>query len=346
MLAAGTLSSGTGAVLAQLPPGALSEADLELMESVSRPIAGEEFDIEAVDIDLIRTAGRHRHPDPRNISFLVVDELVEEYPQTGYRALTGPGAEPNPGILLENFLPDFALTFLTYTKNFDDPWVRELKESFIREDYGFREPDQARLHAALLDDSLPAILSITNRIAVDHPLLVIHGSWARQETWWRLGSTFTNYLQSVSGLTAYEGGDPFLWSGKPYIDEIRKGAERFIAWNRAHNINSPAIVAHSHGGNVVMMATHLGLQVEKLVLLGTPIRTECTPYMPNIGSLVNIYSEGDLIQRKGCFPNPRGDGRTLGDSDELLNIHIVGQGHSELHDEKVWISNYLDRFLK
>ncbi len=60
------------------------------------------------------------------------------------------------------------------------------------------------------------------------------------------------------------------------------------------------IVAHSHGGNVVMEATSmLHHTIDNLVTLGTPVRPDYQPNMSIIANHVNAYSTRDGVQING-----------------------------------------------
>jgi len=131
--------------------------------------------------------------------------------------------------------------------------------------------------------------------------LVIHGTFASQAKWWRLGSeghaTFADRLEgelSRRGLSgtvwkpALEAGfdyPSFSWSGlNRHRDRVRG------AWRLSSGLNQLAqrvqatasapltvnLVAHSHGGNVVLEAIrHLkpNVRVGRVALLGTPLVT-------------------------------------------------------------------------
>jgi hypothetical protein len=131
--------------------------------------------------------------------------------------------------------------------------------------------------------------------------LVIHGTFAEQAEWWRLGSegqvTFADRLEvelSGRGLSdtvwkpALQNGfdyPSFSWSGlNRHRDRIRGArllssnlnqlAQRIQATREAPlTVN---FVAHSHGGNVVLEALrHLqkNVRVGRIALLGTPLVT-------------------------------------------------------------------------
>jgi len=186
-------------------------------------------------------------------------------------------------------------------------------------------------------------------------LIVIHGTGAAYETWWRWGSDFTAFLNSIAG-TVYKGSDPFSWNG--YLDELSRdvAATNLVGWIKAHPTNHLTVVAHSHGGNVALLASRRGAVINRLVLLGTPIDTKYTPNLvSSIDMLHNVYSHGDKIQIGGAWVgHRRGEGRTLPDSTKLLN-HVAtwasatlfdfNPGHSDLHEKQVWKDNQFDQLL-
>lgn len=131
--------------------------------------------------------------------------------------------------------------------------------------------------------------------------LIIHGTFAKQAEWWRLGndghSTFADRLESelsgrgLSGTVwkpaLAEGFDyPSLsWSGlNRHRDRVRGALQLSSSLNQfAERVQATAdapltvnFVAHSHGGNVVLEALrHLqpNVRVGRVALLGTPLVT-------------------------------------------------------------------------
>ncbi|MCI0330294.1 MAG: hypothetical protein L0196_04990 [candidate division Zixibacteria bacterium] len=128
--------------------------------------------------------------------------------------------------------------------------------------------------------------------------LVIHGTFARDETWWRLDSdraSFASRLEAAlarrglkgtvwrSALDAGLDYDAFNWSGQNYHPDRHRGARKLAATLQRLAVASGAtaeiplevnFVAHSHGGNVVLEALRRlgrGVQVRQIVLLGTPL---------------------------------------------------------------------------
>lgn len=101
-------------------------------------------------------------------------------------------------------------------------------------------------------------------ISDQHPLVVtVHGTFASHdsddgEQWWQRGSAFTNALAArLASMGVREVSmQPFHWSGLN-SDQARLRAAaalgRVIA-NAKRNGRPVAVLAHSHGGNVLMEA--------------------------------------------------------------------------------------------
>lgn len=151
--------------------------------------------------------------------------------------------------------------------------------------------------------------------------LVIHGTFARDETWWRLGvegeETFADRLEAAlarRGLAwtvwrpALGGGgrggrgldyDDFSWSGRNRHGDRVKGARQLrrslaaLAQKLSATPGSPVtlnIVAHSHGGNVVLEALRslpAGVRLGRVVLLGTPLLA-ARPALRALRALVSL----------------------------------------------------------
>lgn len=181
-------------------------------------------------------------------------------------------------------------------------------------------------------------------------VVVVHGTFASQAGWWRWPSPFTRYLDGVTGGGVYKAHDFFMWSGGWRDADRRAGAAALETWVQTHPAPDLTIVAHSHGGNVAMLATRRGVTINRLILLGTPIRTDYPPDLRHVGVLYNVYSFGDSIQTPGgTAPHRRGEGRTLGDSERVVNFvaqnGFLGPGHEDLYAVRVWQANGFDRLV-
>lgn len=136
---------------------------------------------------------------------------------------------------------------------------------------------------------------------------VIHGTFAKDDTWWRPnGSDFTRGVAGVAhGF--YEGSDLCSWSGRNSDADRRQAAADLVNWTN-RNLDPGRrlwLLCHSHGGNVALLATQLGLKIDRLILMATPIRTDYTPVIRNINLLINLYVPWDYWQFAGTVEYPR-----------------------------------------
>ncbi len=182
-------------------------------------------------------------------------------------------------------------------------------------------------------------------------ILLVHGTWAKGG-WWAPHSPFANYIDTLNWGEVYKQNDYFQWTGKNSDYYRRQAGANLANWLDRHP-HVDTVIAHSHGGNVTLLASRL-LQnttskrsLTRVVLLGTPSRTDYTPELRRINLLRNIYSFGDLWQTPGgTAPHARGEGRTASDSNQTLNVlvknGVFGPSHSDLHTEPVWRNNNLE----
>ncbi len=129
--------------------------------------------------------------------------------------------------------------------------------------------------------------------------LIVHGTFAADEKWWRLGggnaSTFADRLEAALGkrgdpntvwepaLRAGMGYEHFTWSGRNRHRDRVAGARKLarsleaLAEKLECSPQAPLqanFVAHSHGGNVVLEAIRMvrrSVRPRCVVLLGTPL---------------------------------------------------------------------------
>jgi hypothetical protein len=111
-------------------------------------------------------------------------------------------------------------------------------------------------------------------------LTLVHGTWASDAEWYRppAGSFFS----FIEGLRPdlYGGADFFSWSGG-YSDAARaQGALDLKGWVDGHNENGLDIMGHSHGANVILRSTQLGMTAGKVVLLSCPVHA--SKYFPDL----------------------------------------------------------------
>jgi len=202
-------------------------------------------------------------------------------------------------------------------------------------------------------------------------VILVHGTFAMEEGWCRPGGKFYDELKIAAGDMG-ESLIPFVWTGK-LTDEARlNGAyalyELIMSYPPDEEIT---FVAHSHGGNIVNLVSHLlqdprkvkfslghllsdaflnslppltrkatflgiGARIKAAYYLGTPVMDK--PYKPNmnvIERLFNCYSKGDNIQTGlGLLYD-----RKIKGHERISNLSITLQGskpsHSDLHHYKV-----------
>lgn len=200
-------------------------------------------------------------------------------------------------------------------------------------------------------------------------------SWGVTGQWWQSGSPFTDFMAS-EGFQIVNPSRPFLWSTD------LNGHKGWLRWLRFANdtdhkdwqaggasllyyIDGGAkdcsipyqdrnLIAHSHGLQVVLYACMMGLQIRRLISVGSPIRNDMREEMKaarqQIGYWLHVYDvDDDPTQAAGEL----GDGRIgiiRACKDAHLSIGLKDIGHSRLlRDHKrfdLWKSEHLLEFLK
>lgn len=124
--------------------------------------------------------------------------------------------------------------------------------------------------------------------------LITHGTFARRSRWWTPTGNFYGYLDGFQpSLDLY--AESFPWSGA-YSHEARQfAAEQLHAWLNAEGIDQPDFFAHSHGGTVAHLSTHVGTRFDRLVLLSWPHHRAWHPRFQNIERIIDIRVGLDLV---------------------------------------------------
>ena len=161
--------------------------------------------------------------------------------------------------------------------------------------------------------------------------LLVHGTFARNNTWWQPGGDFHEYLLDEVRPDLYGASDRFDWSGG-WSDAARAlGAADLRAWVAARGLAGLSLFTHSHGGSIAMLASQDGLVVGDLVLLSCPVHVhKYVPDFTRVSRAVSIRVHMDLVilvdgggQR---FPDPR------------IEEHVLPLwfDHFASHDPEVW----------
>ncbi len=158
------------------------------------------------------------------------------------------------------------------------------------------------------------------------------------------GFSWTGELDGLFTATWW----PWNWGRKTHpLKQWEAGGDALIYY--ATPIYEPfVVVAHSHGGAVALMAAANGLEIDVLITLGTPYRSDMRKVidraLPNIRRWVHICDRNfDFIGQAGEF----GDGvisisRTQPDA---LNLTLDGIDHSHLLQRPEAFHYWTERIL-
>jgi hypothetical protein len=165
--------------------------------------------------------------------------------------------------------------------------------------------------------------------------LLVHGTWARTDSWWQPPSgDFWTYLHGQVDPNLYGAQDRFEWSGG-YSDAARALAgDDLRVWVRQHNLEGLDLFAHSHGGNVAMLANHAGTTVGRLVLLSCPVHWP--KYTPDFSAVANkvvsvrVHLDLVILADRG--------GQRFYDNRIQENVLPLWFDHSATHDPGIWVT--------
>jgi hypothetical protein len=183
--------------------------------------------------------------------------------------------------------------------------------------------------------------------------IIIHGTFAKDSDWYQPGGDFHAYIKNEVYPDVYADPDFYFWSGRYALSESgleniwRQAARKLVSWIKAHPANTLRIIAHSHGNNVVNMATKLqpDLLACSLIQLSPPVHKSNLPDMGKVSSdtLFNMHSTVDLVVTvDGGAQDYRG---TSVASSEKRKI-ISSFGHSDSHDPKFWKKKNIPALVK
>jgi len=185
--------------------------------------------------------------------------------------------------------------------------------------------------------------------------IIIHGTWAQNETWYRPGGDFFEAVKSCNNeIKIVDEIVSFSWSGKLGHPAQVEAAKKLVTLIEAYDF--VILIAHSHGATVGMIASQIlfgkntnGNNCGKVVQfysLGAPIKESITmPSMYVIKKFYNVFSFGDFIQTvNGAYD------RTFVQSGNMVNISIqyndVHPSHAQLHHPAIgmWLLK-IENFL-
>ncbi|PYU53326.1 MAG: hypothetical protein DMG48_03595 [Acidobacteria bacterium] len=155
----------------------------------------------------------------------------------------------------------------------------------------FAAPDNARLK------EMQGIARQSGATGAGHTTMLIHGTWAQNSPWWQPGGDFHTYILQSVRPDLYSKQDRFGWSGG-YSDAARAlAASDLVTWVQNHKEQGLDLITHSHGGNIVFLATQNGLDMGELILLSCPVHVP--KYQPDMAHIhkkvVSIRVHFDLV---------------------------------------------------
>lgn len=124
--------------------------------------------------------------------------------------------------------------------------------------------------------------------------VIAHGTFASDIDWYRPGGNFYEALKANRpDLDVHD--QSYQWSGG-YTDKARReGAQALMKWIADQGLNVPDFFAHSHGGTVAHLATKLGVQLDRLVLMGWPVRKRWFPDFSKVNRIIDVRVQLDLV---------------------------------------------------
>lgn len=165
-------------------------------------------------------------------------------------------------------------------------------------------------------------------------VMLVHGTWASDSAWYQPGGDFFKHIKALRP-DLYGAADFFKWSGG-WSDGARlAGATALKQWVESRNESGLDLMGHSHGANVILKATELGLQVGKVVLLACPVHVD--KYFPNFAKVqvpvVSVRVHMDLVILAD------GGGQRFSHPDIKEIVLPVWFDHGAAHEPQVWKDN-------
>lgn len=129
--------------------------------------------------------------------------------------------------------------------------------------------------------------------------------------WWELGSKFTSYLKTQNLIL--HPASPFEWDGivggtplDRKLNVWRAAGAHFKCQLLMSLFHESNVIAHSHGGNVVLCAAARGARIRNLITVSTPVRRDMEKIIlqarGNIDNWLHVYdSRTDYVAVLGTL---------------------------------------------
>lgn len=201
-------------------------------------------------------------------------------------------------------------------------------------------------------------------------VILVPGTWSwnpdRIDEWYNAGSPFVRFLED-RGLVVWSKHRPFVWTGR--LAGVFWQRHRRRDWEAAAanlgiyldpNIPDvgvtvpPAlrqVIAHSHGGQIALLAAANGTAIRTLVTVGTPVRHDMASViqqaLPRIGQWIHLVDRGgDWTQWLGSlFDAHCGGSPATFNYPGVWNHQISDVGHSGLLKDATRFHHWEDRHV-
>jgi len=172
------------------------------------------------------------------------------------------------------------------------------------------------------------------------PLVVVHGTWGVTHASFWTGDSLFQRRARERGLAPPD--EHFWWSGDLCLADPLQWqiAASALCWYcRAHGLEAPAAITHSHGIQVLAYAAKYGQRFSSVVDIEGPVRRDLfdvyTAASKNIGAWLHTWNGGDSIILAGEFPAAGEATALMPPPAENMEINPA-HGHSglfiDLHD--------------
>ncbi len=187
--------------------------------------------------------------------------------------------------------------------------------------------------------SLVILLFTQSFFATSAACIIIHGTWAQDESWYQPeGDFFKAVYQCAQETKIVDQVVSFSWSGKLSYHFQMEAAYRLQKFIEKYDF--VILIAHSHGATVGILASQLMNKnaknigkIKKMYALGVPVdaTNKIYPDMQVIEKFYNLFSFGDFIQ-----PVHGVHERVFAFHERLANISVMlddlHPSHSQLHN--------------
>lgn len=172
-------------------------------------------------------------------------------------------------------------------------------------------------------------LDEADRYVPDDTSVIVHGTtFGLTTSWWKPRRVFHKYVKGNVCTNLYSGSRPFRWSGLYNHRARRLGALDLLRWSGGKSLDH--VVAFSHGGSVAMLASRLGVNINKLILLSCPVHTRYAPDLVHVWKVVSVRTRLDLVILAD------GGGQRFHDRRISENVLPLWFSHKATREVRVW----------